>query len=60
MYIASMYIGFFIFENIWGTKWRRIGVFYKPPPPSMLRVLPLWAYCYTHIIKYINMFDLFG
>ena len=31
MYIASMYIGFFIFRDIWGTKWRRIWLFYKTP-----------------------------
>ena len=60
MYIASMYIGFLFLEIFGGLSGGVFGYFINPLPSSMLRVLPLWAYCYTHIIKYINMFDLFG
>ena len=59
MYIASIYIGFLFFEIFEGLSGGVFGYFIKPPPGSMLRMLPLWVYCYTHIIKYINMFDLF-
>lgn len=60
MYIASMYIGFLFFEIFEGLSGGVLGYFINPLPRSMLQALPLWVYCCTHGIKYINILDLFG